>query len=264
MKKILNNEKTIEQSDFTKISKPTIAFSKKKSRTKFQISPLLTATLTAILIGLFLGVLMLNMFTNKENHASTNNPQQAVGQNDEDDMDQTETKPTTLKQMKAFVLQLGVFSGIENVSSWSETYQQEGYSSIHFHRDDQYFLFAGLAETKEKAKEFATTLLSDDIDVYVKEWITNEIEMELTAEESEWFTSFQEQWQTSLQSLERQEGVILNDWNNLIESYPTDSEKITQLVEVIQLLTEANTENDLELQNKILNIWKVYEKVIYG
>lgn len=260
MKKI-----NLDQVKSIKKEKTTHKFPAKKSfsRTGFRLGSFLTATFTAVLIGLFLGVIMLNIFTNKENHASTDNNQHMIGHQDTDDIDQTETNPTTLKQMNAYVLQLGVFSEIENANDWSKIYQKAGFSSIHFLRDNQYFLFAGIAESEEKAKELATILLKDEIEVYVKEWITNEIEIGLTGEESQWFTSFQEQWQTSLKSLEKQEGFPLGGWNQLIESYPVKSEKVTQLVEVIELLSENDTGNKFELQNQLLNIWKVYEETVY-
>lgn len=234
--------------------KKTIHKFPKKSR----VGPFLTATFTAVLIGLFLGLLMLNMFTNKEKHASTNDHQQAAS--DADDIDKAETKPTTLKQMKAYVLQLGVFSEKENANDWSETYQQEGVTSVHFHRDNQYFLFSGMADTEERAKEFAAILLKDGIEVYVKEWITNEIDAELTGTESEWLASFQEQWEKSLMELSKEDGVLLDGWNKLIEEYPLKSEGITQLVEAIELLSENEGKSIFELQNHLLNIWKVYEE----
>src|SRR5699024_3163233 len=100
----------------------------------------------------------------------------------------------TLKQMKAYVIQLGVFSEQENADIWSKTYAQAGFPSISFQRENQYFLFTGVANTEEKAKEFAEILLKEEIEVYVKEWETDEKEIKLTEEESKWIQLFQEQW----------------------------------------------------------------------
>src|SRR5699024_1938262 len=116
---------------------------------------------------------------------------------------------------------------------------------------------------KERAKEFATTLLENDIEVYVKEWTTSEIEVELTEEESEWLKLFQEELEQTLQSLEKQEEISLNDWKNLTENESLNSERLTQLVQAIQFISENEVENSFELQNYLLNIWKVYEEVFF-
>src|SRR5699024_3061608 len=115
-------------------------------------------------------------------------------------------------------------------------------------------------DTEERAKEFAAILLKDGIEVYVKEWITNEIDAELTGTESEWLASFQEQWEKSLMELSKEDGVLLDGWNKLIEEYPLKSEGITQLVEAIELLSENEGKSIFELQTHLLNIWKVYEE----
>lgn len=270
-KKLLKNKNQTDQSKPQKSSNTTLQLSKKNgvAKKKTSVGPFITATFTAILIGLFLGLMMLNMFTNKDDQVSTKETPASAAQmdtderNDPDQSDAVELKPTTLKQIHAHVLQLGVFSEQENANDWSETYQQLGFPSIHFQRDDQYYLFAGMAETKERAKEFATTLLENDIEVYVKEWTTSEIEVELTEEESEWLKLFQEEWEQTLQSLEKQEEISLNDWKNLTENESLNSERLTQLVQAIQFISENEVENSFELQNYLLNIWKVYEEVFF-
>ncbi len=265
MKKML---KSVNKTDYTQSKKKSnerYKFPEKSTMThsKSSYGPYLAAALTAILIGLFFGVMMLNMFTQKEGQVSTNDHHSAAIHDNTDDVDKPEDKLMTLQQMNAYVLQLGVFSEIDNVNAWSEIYQQQGFPTTHFFRDHQYFLFIGIAETKEKAKEFAATLMENDIEVYVKEWTTNKVEIELTEEESNWVQLFQEQWQATLSSLSKQEGILLNDWKELIEIYPQNSDKITLLVEEIQPIFENEVEkkNDFTLQNDLLNIWKIYEEI---
>lgn len=266
--KRLNKKSKAEQIKPAKKSKSTnkVLTQKSFTKAKFQIGPFLTATFTAILIGLFVGLVMLNMFTKKEDHATTGD-YQPVAHEEVNDADQTQTegKQSTLKQMNAYVLQLGVFSEQENANAWSDTYQLAGFPSIHFQRESQHFLFAGIAHTEEKAKELSAKLLNNDVEVYVKEWTTDEIEVELSAEESKWLSEFQELWGETLQSLNNQEGILLKEWSSLIEDHPLKSEEITQLVKAIQLLIENGdeVENDFEQQNDLLNIWKVYDEAFY-
>lgn len=232
------------------------------SKGKSAIAPFLTATFTAMIIGVLLGLMMLNMFTNKDSFVSTSDQESLDTTNNVEMREDAErTLITTLKQLDAYVIQLGVFSEQKNADAWSETYEQIGFPSTHFHRDDQYYLFTGMAATEEKAKEFAEPLLKEGMDVYVKEWVTNEIEIYLTEEEDKWFGQFYKQWNESVQLLEKEEKIILNGWTKLTQDYPSDSEEITHLVQVIQLLPENEMENNFELQNHLLNIWKVYDEL---
>lgn len=266
MKKIVNNKNKPTLKKAKKSTKTSNSFIQKSSYSTNQVAigPFLAATFIAIFIGLFLGFMMLNMFAKKDNITNDRDPQTLAASKDEDVNEQSENKNiTTLKQVKAFVIQLGVFSEQKNADTWAKTYEQAGVPSTIFQRDNQYFLFTGVANSEEKAKEFAADLSKQEIEVYVKEWITNQKEIELTDEESKWIQSFQKQWQATLSSLSKQEGILLNDWKVLIENDPQNSEKITLLVEEIQPIfdDEVETEDVYSLHNKLLNIWKNYEEI---
>lgn len=264
MKKLLNKNSNVNQKKYKKNLKTPHKLLKKNSVStkKFPIGPFLTASFTAILIGLFLGLIMLNMFAKKDDYVSTNDQQSAAVQKDEDVKEQAEQKLTTsLKQINAYVVQLGVFSEQKNANTWSETYEQVGFPSTSFQKDNQYYLFTGMAKTEQKAKEFAEILLKEDIEVYVKEWITSEVEVELTEEEDEWLKLFHQQWEETLQLLEGKEKVPMNGWIELTKNYPLYSEPIIQLVEAIQLIPKNEMESNFELQNHLLKIWKVYDEV---
>lgn len=265
MKKIVNykNKPTLKKAK--KSTKKSNDFIQKSSFSTNQVAigPFLAVTFIAIFIGLFLGFMMLNMFAKKDDIANGHNQQTLASPKDVDAADQDDRKKTTiLKQMNAFVIQLGVFSEQKNADTWAKTYEQAGVPSTIFQRDNQYFLFTGVANSEEKAKKFAEDLSKQDIEVYVKEWITNQKEIELTDEESKWIQEFQDQWQATLSSLSKQDGILLNDWQELIGNDPQSSEKITLFVKEIQAIfdQEAETENTFSLHNKLLNIWKSYEK----
>src|SRR5699024_1243566 len=115
---------------------------------KVSIGPFLAATFIAIFIGVFLGLMMLNMFAEKEDVANDHDQQSLAISKDEDVKENTDRKvTTTLKQMSAFVIQLCVFSELENADEWSKTYEQAGFPSTTFQRDNQYFLFTGVANS---------------------------------------------------------------------------------------------------------------------
>lgn len=267
MKKVESNKNKIALKKMIKRPKRSSDLFKNSDyfRKEFSFGPFLAATFTAIFIGLFLGLMMLNMFAKKEDIANYNDQQSSAIPEDEDAMEHAENNvmSTSLKQMSAFVIQLGVFSERENADTWSKTYEQTGFPSTLFKRDDQYFLFIGMANTEEKAKEFAEVLLEQDIEVYVKEWKTNEIDIKLTEEESKWIQLFQELWQTTLSSLSQQEGMLLGDWEELIKKHPKNSDLITAFVSEIQSIFENRPEKQTSflLQNDLLNIWKSYEEI---
>jgi len=266
MKKIVNKKNKPALKKPKKSTKISNAFTHKGSYSTNQVAigPFLAATFIAICIGLFLGFMMLNMFAQKEDVANGNDQQTLATSKDAETNERSENKKTTtLKLMKAFVIQLGVFSEQKNADTWAKTYEQAGVPSTIFQRDNQYYLFTGVANSEERAKEFAEKLSKQDIEVYVKEWVTNEKEIELTDEENKWIQLFQEQWLATLSSLSKQEGILLNDWKKLIENYPQHSDNITLLVEEIRPMFdhEAETKNDFSLHNDLLNMWKIYEKI---
>src|SRR5699024_3942517 len=115
-------------------NKPTLKKAKKSTKTsnnfiqkssystnQVAIGPFLAATFIAILIGLFLGFMMLNMFAKKDTTTNDHDPQTLDASKDEDVNEQSENKKiTTLKQVKAFVIQLGVFSEQQNADTWAK------------------------------------------------------------------------------------------------------------------------------------------------
>lgn len=234
------------------------------ARKKFSIGPYVTATLTAILIGLFLGLIMLNLFSNKGDGVNVSESKTAANQGNTNHEEQASQGPTSLQQINAYVLQVGVFEEKGNADNWSDTYQQQGFSTTSFFRDNQYFLFIGLADTEETAKKFAATLLERGIEVYVKEWTVNGIEKDLTPEEAEWMQLFQEQWHIALKSLGKQKEMRLNDWKELIDGHPTTSKLINSFIEGIQPFFEKEIkgDGDFSLQNDLLNVLKSYEEII--
>src|SRR5690625_5223309 len=99
MKKLFDKKSNIDRKKLKKNG-----FYKKK----VAIGPFLTATFTAILIGLLFGLMMLNMFSEKEKNVSTDDNQTDTVSENLDDTGQTEEDTLiTLDQMGAYVIQLG-------------------------------------------------------------------------------------------------------------------------------------------------------------
>ncbi|MBY7143251.1 SPOR domain-containing protein [Virgibacillus sp. NKC19-3] len=237
--------------------------SSKRNKWK-SFKPIIVTTISAIAIGSILGVFMLRMFVGVDSDLTANNNAPAATIDAEDEDSNAERMTASMEQMNAYVLQGGVFSDETNAEAWVSNYEQAGFPGFIWEREGQFFLLLGLANTEEHAEQLASQLKEQEFDIYVKEWSTEEGEVDLTEEEHEWLQSFQENWQDELNALENDEGLKVDNWEALMENYPDDSEDLTDLQETLSGLresTQAQTE-ELEAQHILLQLWKQYSEII--
>src|SRR5699024_11682113 len=69
---------------------------------------------------------------------------------------------------------------------------------LRWKRDQQFFLFAGIASTNEQAEQMTKTFVDRGLDVYVKEWSIPEIDLQVTEQEYDWLRAFQNQWEKTV------------------------------------------------------------------
>lgn len=257
----------------SKESIPTFTrnYEEDKGKSVFQLirkikhfKPIILAVFSALFIGSVLGFFLLNLLTNingdsnlVDKETTTN---QAIHYDKNDQPKDDQRQLFTLDGMNAQVLQVGVFSKKENAKEWLERFEEKGFPATIWERDDQFFLFAGVAHTTDVAHELMTDIKDKDFDVFVKEWTTKEIEVEVSKEDYEWLTSFQELWKKTLVSDE----INIDDWTNLQKMSEKDSEDVTELKEDIKHLLEKNIkEEPLRLQKYLLSIWNQFEGLFY-
>lgn len=230
-----------------------------KGYSKFShFKPILIAIISAIGIATVLGFIMIRMFagidTNIPGNASNNLP---VIENNETEA--AETNAVALETLTAYVIQAGVFSEKVNAESWAEKYHNTGLPTMIWQRENQFFLLIGLANSKEQAKDIVGDLKEYSFDMFVKEWSTEKNEVELTQAEQGWFQSFQEQWNTALTSLSKQEALVPSNWEKLNANSPKKSERVSSMVEESSNMKQAD---GMEAQVQLLNLWNKYEKAI--
>lgn len=228
------------------------------------LKPMMIAIFSAILVGSILGFFMLNMFTNLgEDIESHSQEPTNVHANPVDKADHT-VSAATLEGMRAFVLQGGVFSKAENADEWALKFQQATIPTVVFEKDQQHYLFVGIASTENEAKKLAKTVTDQQFEVYVKEWKSEDVELELTAEEQHWLESFQKQWKDTLQLIHTGEEVSLEGWDDLVNSHPLESERVLQLVDNIHTFYDKDSDehSHFEWQAMLLSTWKIYENMI--
>lgn len=224
--------------------------------------PVIIAIVSATVIGSVLGFVMLRMFVGIDHELAAPSPNSlptaAVNADEDKQQQEAEAKPITIESMNAYALQGGVFSEKANADKWAEKFTDAGMSSMVWEQDEQYYLFLGLTEEKEQAKNLvATTKESSDYDVFVKEWSTDKVEVEMSGEEQKWFQSFQDQWAKSLAGVNKEKALLPADWEPIAASYPKESERGKDLVDAISKVEETT---GTDAQITLLNLWNAYDQ----
>ncbi|MFD1038624.1 hypothetical protein ACFQ3N_09490 [Virgibacillus byunsanensis] len=242
-----------------------------KKRKKFHnLKPIILAIMSAVVIGTFLGFLMINFFVGIDDSVSgSQNGGQPVStvddQDDSEDEDET-TDNTAVKKavpnMTAYVLQGGVYNQEENAMEVEKSFTEDGASTTIWKRDESYYLFVGIASTKEQAQKIAENYNNEDLEVYVKEWNSDEFELELTNAESDWIRSVYSHWNDSLQSVSEKEDIQVEKWNSILDSYPGETETLSLFFEGVKNLTDQMENADgTKMQHILLQIWHELDKL---
>lgn len=240
----------------------------KKDRKAKQFKPIMIATISAIVIGGLLGFTMLKMFGgfNDDIQAGGDGnltPAVADAEDNKSEDKPVESSAYTLDPVSAFVLQGGVFSEKSNAEVWADDYEEAGLSSVIWEAESQFYLFAGIAGSKDEAKQAAENLQGYGFDIFVKEWSTGETEVELTETEHSWLVSFQNLWQETMNSLNNAESFSIEQWKTLNADYPEESEKLSGLSSMIKELSgEIETADSGKYQYFLLNLWLKYDEVL--
>lgn len=214
--------------------------------------------LFSLLLGLFLGLFVLFLFPNLGDEGPKGIP--AIGQQKEEP--KGEGSPGNLinyktDSQKSYLLQGGVFSNYENADQWMTSFQKLDFHPILWERDSHYYLFLGIAANKEQAELMREDALERDLDVFVKDWLVDPVEILAYEGEIEWINSFQAHWEQTL----KDHGEFAN-WDSLIKE-GKDLSSIKDFSHRIEKLLEENDyRNPWQAYYILLEVWKDYEKVI--
>lgn len=252
----------------------TDKISKRKPRDvqkSFDFRAVFTAGISAVIIGTIMGMIMINLFTNitevGEPEDSTTvtstlpdqeDAQTKGGKDSEDKEGQAE-----LDGMNAYVLQAGVFSNQENADESAKDYEKAGFITEIWERDEQYYLLAGIAETKERGIEVAKELDHHELDIYIKEWDTKKSQVKLNKNDGQWIKSFEKQWESTLSLLEEDKKIPVEDWDSLTKDQQSKSENVQAVEETISVfLKDGVTEFSVqEAEHLLIKSWKQYEEI---
>src|SRR5699024_8073521 len=127
--------------------------------------------------------------------------------------------------LNAYVIQGGVFEEKSSVNDWKSSFQDAAFSPIVWQRNGKYYLFVGIAKTKEQANALVTDIVETyGLDVFAKEWHTNEAELNLNQEEQKWMDTVIKLWNDSLLKIDGHSDFPLDDWKSLGENLPEENE----------------------------------------
>ncbi|WP_047981700.1 SPOR domain-containing protein [Ornithinibacillus contaminans] len=226
--------------------------------------PIIIAIISAIMIGSIMGIMMLKLMVNFDNNTSSNamiipaNGERDTANENGESQPESSTNAFSLEAMSAFVLQGGVFSDSVNAESESAKFTDAGYTPIIWEKDNQFFLLVGVASTKEAVLHIASELQELGIDVYAKEWRVEQGEVDISKEEFDWLTSFQQLWTESLSSSHVES--LEADWKQLLERAPSDSDKLATLITNLDgLQADLMEAQEQDFQHIWLAMWKEYE-----
>lgn len=228
--------------------------------------PIIIAVISALVIGTGLGVIMLNMITNINDHVSNGSAQHVSPVTDNSDTHTEETSDqieVTLDAISAYILQGGVFSEQENAEASADLFQAAGFPTSIWNRDDNYYLLIGATKTKDQAEELALELEQQSLDVFVKEWSTTDHDISLTEEEHRWIQSFVTTWNETLDVVSQNGDFPIEKWQKLADEYSGDSTLLSEISLHVDHVVATNGEENsiLKKQHLLMEMWKEYESL---
>ncbi|MFC4403968.1 hypothetical protein [Gracilibacillus xinjiangensis] len=213
------------------------------------------AALTAIVIGTFLGFIMLKIFVDMDpEEVSLDNNQRVnsvvTASEDVDTEEKSNDNPIFKSAAhQAFVVQAGVFSSESAATQLLNELKGSNIPAMIWQRDNQFHLFVSVHSTSDASKNYLKSITTD-IEMYGgKAWTTVPVEISITESEKKWLESFD----TLLPQLfESPDMKLLKEWlttkpDNLSPNLTAFNEKIEQ----------AGNKEQLDMLT-VLEIWYQY------
>lgn len=243
-----------------------VPYKKGKKQNGKTYKQIFISAISAIVLGVGLGLLMLYMFTGIDNN-SIGNPatEKTSGQpnNSGDGVAAADVSTYPTEGLEAFVLQAGIFNDESNLKVVQDKFSQAGFLTMVWKRDNQYFLFANVGKTKDQTDTKKVRYKELGLDTYAKKWSTGEAELELTKAEHEWLQNFDSLFTKSLKSVSTNKSIPSTDWNEWIESYPAGGEKTKSFHEQVKgLQKDVKDANETTSPIILLKLWNQFETSI--
>lgn len=265
---------TIEDSDDDEVPAFVRSYSQDENESFFgrngrfnKFKPIILALISAIVIGSVLGLFMLSMFVDIDKGVTQNGnniPAVISGKEDIKNDDKTASdsaaSAVTIDAIKAFVLQAGKFGERANAEEVAATFNQAGFSAMVWAKDNYYFVFAGITESRETAGQLTSEF--SELEIYEKAWSTDSIKLQLTVDEKKWLQSYNNQWRESLKAVSNKESMSKKDWKKVIDTIPEDSDRLSSFTDFLKKEYENIGQADQwQDQHILLSLWYQLKEV---
>ncbi|SER74765.1 hypothetical protein SAMN04487944_10997 [Gracilibacillus ureilyticus] len=217
------------------------------------------AALTAIIIGTFLGFIMLKIFVdmdpeevsfqNSEHVTSTVTASEGTKEVEQPDSNLPVFKSNT---HQAYVVQAGVFTSESAAIQLQNELKASNIPAMIWNRDNQYHLFTSVHSTSEASKKYLEAVKSD-VEMYGgKAWTTVPVEVSVTESEKKWLQSFDTLLPALLES---------KDVSGLEEWMAKKPAEISSTIESFVKKTEELSGKEKLDSLSVLEIWYQYSKI---
>lgn len=266
----LNNEKRVsrnislpkqKKSSMLKETQPVKNSFSTIERSKTYIPHKLTfAIISALTIGLISGFTMLHLLTDQEERSiedteQTIAPRQKSDESANNELDQL--IDFEMPNLQAYTLQLGMFSDRDNAEQFAELIDDQQLYPMVWSKDDQHFVFVGLASTKQEAETLKETLIDDETEAFVKEWQTEAFTVRVSEREEQWLTDFVQAWGNLLND---QENIEEKTWQQLLKDVPKQSELLKPVVDELETMINNPLDDPLQTAQFLHLTWLTLSK----
>ncbi|KGX93629.1 hypothetical protein N781_10605 [Pontibacillus halophilus JSM 076056 = DSM 19796] len=265
-----------EEQEDSDESAPTISVierpSKKKKRSiaiPLYVKQLAVAGISALAIGLVLGVVMLrlmsaaggNVTEGVRSEAAVPASQYATTSNNQ---------PFTFSAVDGYIVQVGVYSTVEKAEEWQQVLVSKGVETLTWQQDGQVTLVAGVAPSLDQAQKIGDALKTKGVETYSKSWSVPSVDASVSQAEGSWVQEGMNVWAnlvTEATTGSEQLGVnpSIEKW---LQGMPDETreaalplrDEFKELATLSQSYDGNPTEAGLmDIQMKLVGIWKSYE-----
>ncbi|MFD2657482.1 hypothetical protein [Gracilibacillus thailandensis] len=256
---VFKRKYTPDSSAFNQSKKPSF-WSKYKS---FIIS-----ACTAIVIGSFLGLIMLKIFVDLDpeevafEQQNTSNDQAVSATSDQSDekgnttANAQEGEAFQSQAFDFFVTQAGVFTNQSAAQQLVQELQEDQIESMVWSRDENFHVFVGLKSTHEASKQFTSSAFPSNYELYGgKEWHIESASISLSEEEKDWLAGLESLLEEMIEG--NLDEAVIDQW--LADQPSAVSEEIQAMSKEIE---SVKTEEDEQAsQVTLLKILNQYENI---
>ncbi|WP_173916006.1 hypothetical protein [Halobacillus sp. Marseille-Q1614] len=140
----------------------------RKSLAPSSIKHVTLSIVTALVVSLVLGFILLKIFVAATDGGTLSQPLTPEGTATA--AGQAGQVTLEIPGLQTIVIQSGVFSSAEKAEEWQSNLQDQSISSIIWKKDDQYFLLSGSEDLSSDMKGLAEDYSAKNIPTYTKEW----------------------------------------------------------------------------------------------